>query len=103
MPDNGNLHFQRGLVRNQLSRFDAAIADFERARGLGTSPALAAYNIACGYSLKRDANQALQWLQTSLSEGYRGFAVIAADSDLDPIRQDPRFAALVARYRSQER
>ncbi len=62
--------------------------------------ALAAYNACCGYSLTRDASKALDWFELCF---YFGFftderdpvAHVEKDTDLDPIRDDPRFKTIV--------
>ncbi len=77
--------------------------DYERAIGL-IAPIVAdhpeyatlAYNLACCESLAGRADDAIAHLAAALetSEDLRRLA--RSDSDLDPLRGDPRFAALVA-------
>ena len=54
------------------------------------------YNIACGYAMLNDNDNALAWLQRSLDNGFEQTELLASDSDLDPIRTDARFKKLLA-------
>ena len=58
----------------------------------------ALYNAACSYALAGDAARAAATLQDAIKAGWDDFDHIAEDSDFDPVRQDPRFAAVLARY-----
>jgi len=68
---------------------------------------MAIYNTACDFALLGDAEHALKSLERSLSQGYDRYHVIARDSDLDNIREDPKFfqlmrdryAQIVVKYR----
>ncbi len=57
----------------------------------------ALYNSACTYALAGDADRALELLDRALRTGggYRSW--IEHDSDLEPLRRDPRFEAILAR------
>jgi len=49
------------------------------------------YNVACVYSLAGEADDALDLFDQAVATGFahRGWA--EQDTDLDPIRKDPRF------------
>jgi tetratricopeptide (TPR) repeat protein len=55
----------------------------------------AAYNVACGYALKGDKERAIDWLEISIKYGFTKFDHIKTDSDLDSLRGEPRFRALI--------
>jgi tetratricopeptide (TPR) repeat protein len=59
---------------------------------------LARYNLACSLSLTRRYDEALAELRKAVELGYRDFPFMMKDRDLDPIRRDPRFRALVREY-----
>ncbi len=59
------------------------------------------YNLACYYSLAGDAAKSLDMLKHSLEEGYVEFVHIGRDKDLDFVRKDPQFDALVAEYKQR--
>src|SRR6185295_3923765 len=50
----------------------------------------------CGYSLLNDKENALVWLQRALDNGFEAGDSLADDSDLDPLRTDPRFKKILA-------
>lgn len=57
---------------------------------------IAHYNLACDYSLLKDADYCLAALRKAVALGYDDFDHMAKDPDLIFIRRDPRFAELVA-------
>ncbi len=60
--------------------------------------ALARYNLACSLVLIRQHDEALVELRRAVELGYRDFAFMMKDRDLDGIRHDPRFRALLREY-----
>jgi len=56
------------------------------------------YNLACRYAQLRQADLALRTLRTAVELGYRDFRYMVQDRDLDSIRKDPRFRALLREY-----
>ncbi len=60
------------------------------------------YDAACLYALMGRTEQALNAFDKALSLGYRDFQHIAADTDLDAIRELPRFTEILNKYRKQE-
>ena len=60
--------------------------------------ALARYNLACSLSLIRQHDDALAELRRAVELGYRDFAFMMQDRDLDAVRRDPRFRALLREY-----
>ena len=59
---------------------------------------LARYNLACSLALTRQRDEALLELRRAVELGYRDFTFMKQDRDLDPIRKDPRFRALMREY-----
>lgn len=60
------------------------------------------YDAACLYALMGRTEQALSAFDKALSSGYRDFQHIAVDTDLDAIRDLPRFTEILNKYRKQE-
>ncbi|HVF28838.1 MAG TPA: hypothetical protein VM943_11385, partial [Pyrinomonadaceae bacterium] len=56
-----------------------------------------AYEIAAAYSLLKDPDEAFAWLARAEAERSIGFVFIKVDPDLDNLRPDPRFNALLER------
>jgi Flp pilus assembly protein TadD len=95
-PRTGEEWFNRGYSFHNSDRYPDAIESFKRAADLGYRRATAMYNIACGYSLLNDKDNALVWLAKAFENGFDGANLLASDADLDPIRTDPRFKTFVA-------
>jgi beta-lactamase regulating signal transducer with metallopeptidase domain/tetratricopeptide (TPR) repeat protein len=74
---------------------DDRIAALKRAYDEGHRQDVSAYNIACAYSLAGDTENALKWLETAIEAGFDDADHFAKDSDLDPLRGDARYQALV--------
>lgn len=60
------------------------------------------YNLACRYALLKQPDLAFGSLRKAIELGYRDFRFMEEDRDLDSIRKDPRFRALVREYRSRK-
>ena len=59
------------------------------------------YNLACRLALLKQRDKALTALRKAVELGYRDFAFMQEDHDLDSIRKDPRFRRLVKEYQGQ--
>jgi|SRR5262245_15304869 len=59
---------------------------------------LARYNLACSLALTRHFDEALSELRRAVELGYRDFTFMKQDRDLDPVRKDPRFRAILREY-----
>ncbi len=57
------------------------------------------YNVACVYALLGLADSAIDCLERSVNNGFGHWEWIEHDSDLDPLREHPRFLVLLQRKR----
>jgi len=92
---DGAYWFKRGYALHQADHYIEAIEAFSHSIGLGYRQATAMYNVACGYALLNDKDNALFWLQRSLAVGFDRTDLLKTDSDLDPLRSDARFKEIV--------
>src|SRR4030095_3073057 len=70
-PVNGHFWDYLAAACYHDKSFDKAIPAYERMIELGYAvPANAAYNIACCYSLLKDKQRSLSWLQKAVALGY---------------------------------
>ncbi len=67
----------------------------ERALGQDDKEPVVLYNVACFYSIQGDLEQAMELLARAVELGWGDRAWLETDSDLDPLRQDPRFISLL--------
>jgi hypothetical protein len=58
------------------------------------------YNLACRYALLKQRDKAITALRRAVELGYRDFAFMAEDHDLDSIRKDPRFRKLIKEFQA---
>lgn len=56
------------------------------------------YNAACAYSMTGDKERALGYLEEAFEKGYRHFAHIKVDEDLDNIRETKEFKDIINKY-----
>lgn len=92
---DGAYWFNRGYSLHQSERFIEAIPAFTESIRLGHRQATSMYNVACGYALLNDKDNAFFWLNRSLAAGFDRPDLLMDDADLDPLRSDPRFAELI--------
>jgi hypothetical protein len=114
-PSTAKEAIDAGLALFQKGQYAESLALFERAPtlpGTGTKrfrdkpPAAsdgerqaAMFNAACAHAKLGSADQGLAALAACLGAGYEDWAQVEGDPDLAPLRADPRFAQLSARYK----
>jgi len=55
-----------------------------------------AYNVACGYALLGQKEEAIDWLETSIKAGFSKIDHLRKDPDLDNLRNEKRYKRLLA-------
>lgn len=88
-----------GLAHLAASRGDTAaarrlLAELTAAR---STRVISAWGIAALHASLGDADDAFRWLETAVQEHATGLVFLRVHPRLDPIRNDPRYAALVRR------
>jgi adenylate cyclase len=58
------------------------------------------YNVACLFSLTGQPDRCFEAFDTAVSNGFSNRRWLENDPDLNPVRDDPRYAALLARVSS---
>lgn len=80
----------------RIDAYDEAIRCYREAvEASPTERGINLYNLACAFALKGDADRALDALEQSVREGYRGFEWMKRDGDLRSLREHPRFKKLL--------
>ncbi|HEX7153089.1 MAG TPA: M56 family metallopeptidase [Thermoanaerobaculia bacterium] len=93
-PRDGEDWLKRGNKLYHDERYLEATAAYQKAIQAGHRVDTAAYNMACSYSLANKREEALRALELAVSSGWDDFSHMAEDTDLDPLRSDPRFVKL---------
>jgi tetratricopeptide (TPR) repeat protein len=88
---DGAYWFNRGYALHQADHYIEAIEAFSHSIGLGYRQATAMYNVACGYALLNDKDNALFWLNRSLAAGFDRADLLKDDPDIASLRGEPRF------------
>jgi Flp pilus assembly protein TadD len=79
-------------MRNDLA---GALAWYKKALAIDPDFGDAYYNMACVYALQGRKQLALRYLQIAALNGYATADGIDADPDLEPLRKEPAYLALV--------
>lgn len=61
------------------------------------------YNLACDYSLLKNCDECIKYLEKAISLGYRAFSYMDKDPDLSYVRKDARYPELIAKYNKRRR
>jgi len=77
-----------------------AEASIEKALALGATRPLDLYNAACAYALTGKPGKALDLLDRAVAEGFSSRQALTTDHDLDSLRSNPRFQALLERVKA---
>lgn len=98
--DEGGVgHSVRAMMLAKAGRRAQAEAEIARAVELGRGFGHfhhTAYNIASAYALMGDEPRAVRWLQSAADDGFPCYPLFAADTQLDGLRSDPAFIAMMA-------
>ncbi len=88
----GNAYTERGLYEQGLSVDKKLVS-------LTQDEPVFYYNLACSFSLLKKQKEAIKALSKALEFGYRDFKHIKIDRDLDNIREDSLFKALLKKHK----
>jgi tetratricopeptide (TPR) repeat protein len=70
----------------------------ERGKGFGHFHHTA-YYLACAYARMNKPEEAVNWLQNAADDGFPCYPLFASDSNLNNLRQDPRFVAFLEKQK----
>ncbi|MGK2858278.1 MAG: protein kinase domain-containing protein [Thermoanaerobaculia bacterium] len=100
-PEDTRAWTMGAAVFAELGEPDRAADWVARALAIDPDEAIISYNAACVYAGLGRVDDALQCLETTIGGGAPFYGWMENDPDLDPLRHDPRFEELMARYRPQ--
>jgi len=99
-PTNGRAFYELGWAFVGQGDFESAIPVFEEQYELGYTTTFASYNVSCCYARLGETEDALVWLRKSIESGYNNADAMEADPDLESLRDDSRFQAMMREVRS---
>jgi adenylate cyclase len=79
----------------ELGKKEKGLDWAKRALAMDPDDSMILYNVACVYAHARELDLALDCLEKSISGGMAHMEWIENDTDLDPLRELPRFKALL--------
>jgi Tol biopolymer transport system component/TolB-like protein/tetratricopeptide (TPR) repeat protein len=83
------------FLKVQMGERDEARAELESLVRKRDEKYVSAINIASGYSVLGDSEEAFRWLETARAERDSNLTWINVDHEFDFLREDPRFKAIV--------
>ena len=95
-PDNGKAHGRVGYLLIGRGEYEAASGHLAEQVAAGYRADVGTYNLACAAALAGHTAAAVNHLRTALSLGFGDTKLLASDSDLDALRGDAAFDAVVA-------
>jgi serine/threonine protein kinase/Tfp pilus assembly protein PilF len=93
-PDDARACNLGASVAAKLGEKETAVDFAERSLAIDPEDPMLLYNVACTYSTLGKIEAALSSLERAVDKGFGDKAWIEYDSDLDPIRNTPRFQTL---------
>jgi TolB-like protein/Flp pilus assembly protein TadD len=94
-PDDSRARMFHAVTLAELGRKEEAIREGTQALDLSPGDSVMLYNGTCLYSRLGEVKLAVETLRQAMAGGYENFGWMKHDSDLDPIRHDPEFIALM--------
>ena len=78
-------------------KYDQAKKEYEKALKVDEKNNVAAYNMACVYSLKKEIDLAIVWLEKSICFGFNDFKWMKEDPDLNNLHGNPGYETILKR------
>jgi adenylate cyclase len=95
-PDDARARMLYAFVLAGVGRREEALRESTQALELSPGDSVMLYNCTCLYSRSGEINQAIDTLRLAIEAGYVNFAWIKQDPDMNPLRDNPEFQALIA-------
>jgi tetratricopeptide (TPR) repeat protein len=95
-PDDPRALYMGAMALTVLGESEKAREWNRRALGMDPDDPSVLYNIACAFSMEGQIEEAIDALHKAIGHGFGHWKWIENDADLDPLRDDPRFKALLA-------
>lgn len=96
-PDDARAHYLGAGVFFDLGDEEEGLEWGKRALALDPEDPRVLYNLACLHCRNKRGEEAVDYFERAIEAGYASREWIGKDSDLDPIRDHPRFQAALAK------
>ena len=98
-PDDTRALYLGAANLSSMGEAERAMDWAGRAYEAGRDEPMVLYNVACTYALLGEAGRSLELLEKAVNLGWGDRAWLETDSDLDSLRSDPQFKALLERIK----
>lgn len=96
-PKDGKSWHMLGYSLHASGDLDGALKVHMKAAEFPDVAPIASYNAACVYALRGKKDEAFKWLTAAAEKGFNGADHMAEDTDMDALRDDPRYKDIVAK------
>jgi adenylate cyclase len=97
-PDDARAHIIYAVSLAETNDRNGALHECAQALELSPGDPVMLYNCTCFYSLLGEVDQAIETLRQAITAGYANFAWLKQDPDITPLRDHPKFQALLAEH-----
>lgn len=97
-PEVGRAWANLGYARLESGDPKGGAAAYQRALELGYQKSTMMYNVACCAARSGSVDEAFRWLDRADKAGFEVGEYVGSDTDLDALRSDPRYDALLDRW-----
>jgi adenylate cyclase len=95
-PDDARARMVYAIALAEVGDREAAVREGDQALELSPTDQLMLYNCACLYAQLGEKRRALDTLKQAIDLGYHNYAWMKHDADLNSIRDEPEFVAVMA-------
>ncbi|MFZ5625427.1 MAG: protein kinase domain-containing protein [Gemmatimonadota bacterium] len=95
-PDDARALYMGAIALSALGQRERSIDWATRALALDSDDSGVLYNVGCAFALNGEIDKALECLERAVRNGFGHREWIENDSDLDAVREHPRFKAILA-------
>jgi len=97
-PTIGRAWANLGFARLEAGDAKGGALAYQKALDLGYQKPTTLYNLACCAARSGDVNGAFTWLDRADKDGFELGEHVGSDTDLDAIRDDPRYRTMLERW-----
>ena len=98
--ETAQLAFQKAYETHMAGKIDEAIELHKAAAQYESTKVLATYNLGCAWALKGEKDRAFKALNQAVDFGMDDVSQFDGDSDLDSLRDDPRYEEVISRVKA---
>ncbi len=102
-PKNPRYWYRLGVAQRSTGQNEQALHDFEQAKDNGLPLPLIGFDIACAYASLGQKDKAFETLSEAIQQGFAQPERMTSDPAMQPLRSDPRFAALLDKAMRNEK